>query len=145
MHNIQSVLLGKKTLRGASPKLKKRKRLTLMEMILQIKSVSLVAKWGIFAGTVLPSRDNKPCQYRLKLTLQRHLAHEARRGIIGQKTVDLDSINGTTLTPQVQGSNFSQFQGNGQQGQPQPQTTIGAVTLNPFIPFVPSWNSSEQP
>ena len=66
MHNIQSVLLGKKTLRGASPKLKKRKRLTLMDMILQIKSVSLEAKWGIFASTVLPSRDNKPCQYRLK-------------------------------------------------------------------------------
>ena len=39
------------------------------------------------------------------------------------------------LTPQVQGSNFSQFQGNGQQGQPWPQTTIGAVTMNPFIPF----------
>ena len=104
-----------------------------------------MAKWGIFAGNVLPSRDNKPCQYRLKLTLQRHLAHEARRGIIGQKTVYLDSINGTTLTPQVQGSNFPQFQGNGQQGKPQPWTTIGAVALNPFIPFVPSQNSSEQP
>ena len=48
------------------------------------------------------------------------------------------------LTPQVQGSNFSQFQGNGQQGQPQPQTTIGAVELNAFIPFVLSQNSSEQ-
>ena len=53
--------------------------------------------------------------------------------------------DGTTLTPQVQKSNFSQFQGNGQQGQPQPQTTIGAVVLNPFSPFVPSQNSSEQP
>ena len=145
MHNIQSVLLGKKPLRGASPRLKKKKKkLTLMEMILQIKSVSLVAKWGIFASSVLPSRD-KPCQYRLKTTLQRHLAPNARRGIIGQKTVDLDSINGTTLTHQVQGSNFPQFQGNGQQGQPRPQTTIGAVVLNPFIPFVPSRNSSEQP
>ena len=39
------------------------------------------------------------------------------------------------LTPQVQESNFSQFQGNGQQEQPWPQTTIGAVTMNPFIPF----------
>ena len=28
--------------------------------------------------------------------------------------------DGTMLTPQVQGSNFSQFQGNGQQGQPRP-------------------------
>ena len=33
-----------------------------METILQIKNVSLVAKWGIFAGSVLPSRDNKLCQ-----------------------------------------------------------------------------------
>ena len=49
------------------------------------------------------------------------------------------------LAPQVQGSNFSQFQGNGQQEQPQPQTTIEAVTLNPFIPFDPSQNSSGQP
>ena len=53
--------------------------------------------------------------------------------------------DGTTLTPQVQGSNFSQFQGNRQQGQPRPQTTIGTVVLNLFIPFVPSQNSSEQP
>ena len=28
--------------------------------------------------------------------------------------------DGTMLTPQVQGSNFSKFQGNGQQGQPRP-------------------------
>ena len=53
--------------------------------------------------------------------------------------------DGTMLTPQVQEGNFSQFQGNGHQGQPQPWTTIGAVALNPFIPFVPSQNSSEQP
>ena len=105
MHNIQSLLLGENPLRGASPRIKKKKGLILMETILQIKNVSLVAKWGIFAGNVLPSRDNKPCQYRLKPTLQRHLAPDARRGIIGQKTVDLDSINGTTLTHQVQGSN----------------------------------------
>ena len=44
--------------------------------------------------------------------------------------------DGTMLTPQVQGSNFSQFQGNGQQGKPRPQTTIGAAVLQ---------NSSEQP
>ena len=60
MHNIQSLLLGENPLRRASPKLKKKKRLILVEMILQIKSVSLVAKWGIFADSVLPSRDNKP-------------------------------------------------------------------------------------
>ena len=40
------------------------------------------------------------------------------------------------------GSNFSQFQGNGQQGQPWPQIAIGAIALNPFVP---SQNSSEQP
>ena len=39
---------------------KKKKRLILMEMILQIKNVFLVAKWGFFAGNVLPSRENKP-------------------------------------------------------------------------------------
>ena len=61
MYNIQSLLLGENPLRRASPKLKKKKkRLILVEMILQIKSVSLVAKWGIFADSVLPSRDNKP-------------------------------------------------------------------------------------
>ena len=53
--------------------------------------------------------------------------------------------DGSTLAPQEQGTNFSQFQGNRQQGQPRPQTTIGTVVLNPFIPFVPSQNSSEQP
>ena len=115
-------------------------------MILQIKGVSLVAKWGIFAGNVLPSRDNRLCQYRLIPTPQRHFAPSARKGIIGQKTVDLNFIRmGPRSPPQVQGGNFSQFQGNGQQGQPWPRTTIGAVALNPFIPFVPSQNSSEQP
>ena len=118
-----------------------------METILQKNGVSLLAKWGLFASNVLPRRNNKPCQYRLKLTLQRYLVPHARRGIIGQSTVDLNSIRMGLCSPppQVQGSNFSQFQGNRQQGQPRPQTTIGAVVLNPFIPFVPSQNSSEQP
>ena len=122
-----------------------------MEMILQIKSVSLVAKWGIFACNVLPRRDNKPCQYRLTPTLQRHLAPDARRGIIWQKTIDLSSIRmglrspPNPSTPKYKEVIFSQFQGNGQQGQRWPQKTIGAITLNPVIPFVPSQNSSEQP
>ena len=60
MHNIQSLLPGENPLRGASPRLKTKERLILMKMILQIKKVSLVANWGIFAGSVLPSRDNKP-------------------------------------------------------------------------------------
>ena len=34
---------------------------------------------------------------------------------------------------------------NGLRGQPQALTTIGAASLNPFIPFVPSQNSSEKP
>ena len=86
-----------------------------MEMILQIKNVSLVAKWGIFAGNVLPSRDNKPCQYRLKLTLQRHLAHEARRGIIGQKTVDLNSIRMEVIFPSFRETGSRGSPGSGQQ------------------------------
>ena len=61
-----------------------------MEMILQIKNVSLVAKWDIFAGNVLPSRDNKLCQYRLIPTPQRDFAPDARNGITGQKTLDLN-------------------------------------------------------
>lgn len=36
--------------------------------------------------------------------------------------------------------------GNSHKGPtPRPQTTIGVSTLNPFMPFVPSQNSSEQP
>ena len=46
------------------------------------------------------------------------------------------TLDGTMLTHQIQEGNFSQFQGNGKQGQPRPQTTIGAATLQ---------NSSEQP
>lgn len=34
---------------------------------------------------------------------------------------------------------------NGQQGLPQAQTIMGASSLNPFIPFVPSQNSAERP
>ena len=46
--------------------------------------------------------------------------------------------NGAFLAPDWQS-------GNGLRGQPQALTTIGAASLNPFIPFVPSQNSSEQP
>lgn len=55
-----------------------------METILQIKNVSLVAKWGIFASNVLPSRDNKPCQ-----------------STPGSAGLDLSSTNETILTPDV--------------------------------------------
>ena len=55
-----------------------------METILQIKNVSLVAKWGIFACDVLPSRDNKPCQ-----------------SIPGSAGLDLSSTTATILTPDV--------------------------------------------
>ena len=119
MHNIQSSL--EKTLsRGPHPGLKK-KRLTLME-ILQIKSVSLVAKWGIFAGNVLPSRDNKPCQFRLKPIIQRHLAPDARKGIIGQKTIDLNSIRmGLHLPPKYKEVIFPSFREMGSRGSPGPR------------------------
>ena len=93
-----------------------------MEMILQIKTVSLVAKWGIFAGNVLPSRDNKPCQYRLKPTLQRHLAPDARRGITGQKTVDLNSIGmGLHSPPKYKEVIFPSFREMGSRGSPGPR------------------------
>ena len=53
-------------------------------MILQIKSVSLVAKWGIFADSVLPSRDNKP-----------------RQSTPGSLGLDLSSTTATILIPDV--------------------------------------------
>ena len=93
-----------------------------METILQIKNVSLVAKWGIFAGNVLPSRDNKPCQYRLKPTLQRHLAPDARRGIIGQKTVDLNIIRMGLRSPfKYREVIFPSFREMGSRGSPGPR------------------------
>ena len=105
MHNIQSLLLGENPLGAggltqAKIKTKReRERLIIMEMILQIKNVSLVAKWGIFVGNVLPSRDNKLCQYRLIPTPQRHFAPNARKGIIGQRTADLNFIRMGLLSP----------------------------------------------
>ena len=38
-----------------------------------------------------------------------------------------------------------QHSGNELRGHPQAPTTTGATALDPFIPFVPSQNSSEQP
>ena len=117
-----------------------------METILQIKSVSLVAKWGIFACNVLPRRGQQAMPIQANTNPPKTPCPRCQKGCHWVK--DCRSKfhkDGTTLTPQVQGSNFSQFQGNGQQGQPQPQKTIGAITLNPVIPFVPSQNSSEQP
>ena len=55
-----------------------------METILQIKNVSLVAKWGIFASNVLPRRDNKPCQ-----------------STPGSAGLDLSSTTATILTPDM--------------------------------------------
>ena len=46
--------------------------------------------------------------------------------------------NGTLLVPDQQ-------LGNGLRGQPQAPTAIGATSLNPFIPFIPSQSSLEQP
>ena len=94
----------------------------LIDTILQIKSVSLVAKWAIFAGNVLPSRDNKPCQFRLKPTLQRHFAPDARRGIIGQKTVDLNFIRmGLLSPPKYKEVIFPSFREMGSRGSPSPR------------------------
>ena len=125
MHAHYTELLGENPLRGASPRLKKKKereRLIVMETILQIKNVSLVAKWGIFAGNVLPSMGNKLCQYRLKPTLQRHLAPYARRGIIGQNTVDLNSIRMVLCSPpKYKEVIFPSFRETGSRGSPGPR------------------------
>ena len=99
----------------------RKKRLTLMETILQIKCVSLVAKWGIFADNVLPSRDNRLCQYRLIPTPQRHFAPSARKGIIGQKTVDLNFIRmGLRSPPKYRKVIYPSFRETGSRGSPSP-------------------------
>ena len=51
--------------------------------------------------------------------------------------------DGTRLAPSR--GNPVQNQGNVLQGQPQAPTMIGATSLSPFIPFVPSQSSAEQP
>ena len=81
-----------------------------------------MAKLGIFAGNVLPSRDNKLCQYRLIPNPQRHLAPDARRGIIGQKTVDLNSIRmGPHSPPKYKEVIFPSFREMGSRGSPSPR------------------------
>ena len=117
-----------------------------MEMILQINSVSLVAKWRIFCQQCPAKQGQQAMPIQTKTNPPKTPCPRCQKGYHWAK--DCRSKfhrDGTTLTPQVQGSKFSQFQGNRQQGHPQPQTTIGAVALNPFIPFVPSQDSSEQP
>ena len=83
-----------------------------MEMILQIKSVSLVAKWGIFACNVLPRRGQQampiqantnppktPCPRCQK---GNHLAKDHRSKFHKDGT----KLTAQPLHPQVQGSNF---------------------------------------
>ena len=99
-----------------------KKGFTLMETILQKNGVSLLANWGLFAGNVLPSKGNKLCQYRLKPTLQRHLAPYARRGIIGQNTVDLNSIRMVLCSPpKYKEVIFPSFRETGSRGSPGPR------------------------
>ena len=135
--------------RGASLRLKekkKKKRLILMEMILQIKNVSLVAKWGFFCWQCPAKQGQQALPIQTNTNPPKALCPRCQKGHHWAK--DCRSKfhkDGTTLTPQVEGGNFSQFQGNGQQGKPQPWTTIGAAALNPIVSFVPSQNSSEQP
>ena len=82
----------------------------------------LVAKWGFFACNVLPSRDNKPCQYRLILIPQRHFVPNARKGIIGQKTIDLSFIRvGLHSAPKYKKVIFPSFREMGSRGSPSPR------------------------
>ena len=67
---------------GASPRLKRKREINPNGNDSTNKKVSLVAKWGIFAGSVLPSRDNKPCQ-----------------STPGSAGLDLSSTTATILTP----------------------------------------------
>ena len=76
-----------------------------METILQIKSVSLVAKSGIFAGNVLPSRDNKLCQSNP-----------------GSSGLDISSTTTTIFTPDVPVTLIPM----GMAG-PQPEDIVGLV------------------
>ena len=83
---------------GLTQAKKKKKRLILMEMILQIKNVSLVAKWGISAGNVLPSRDNKLCQSTPRSS---GLVNKPCQSTPGSLGLDLSSTTPTILTPAV--------------------------------------------
>ena len=110
-----------------------------MEMILQINSVSLVAKWRIFCQQCPAKQGQQAMPIQTKTNTPKTPCPQCQKGYHWAK--DCRSKfhkNGTILTSQVQRSNFPQFQGNGEQGQPRPRTTIGAVTLNPFSPFVQS-------
>ena len=68
------------------------------------------------------AKGNKLCQYRLKPTLQRHLAPYARRGIIGQNTVDLNSIRMVLCSPpKYKEVIFPSFRETGSRGSPGPR------------------------
>ena len=65
---------------------------------------------GHFAGSVLPGRANKPCQYRVIPTPQRNFGPQCQKAYHWAKdSRSKFHKDGTTPTSQVQGSNFSQF------------------------------------
>ena len=99
-----------------------------MEMILQINSVSLVAKWRIFCQQCPAKQGQQAMPIQTKINPPKTPCPQCQKGYHWAK--DCRSKyhkDGTTLTLQVQGGNFSLFQGNGQQGQPWPQSTMGQL------------------
>ena len=80
MHNIEPAPW-RKPPQGASPRLKKINRNGNDSTN---KKCFSCAKWGIFAGNVLPSKDNKLCQ-----------------STPGSAGLDLSSTTATILTPDV--------------------------------------------
>ena len=79
-----------------------------------------------------------PASTAMTLNLPKTPVLIVRRDITGYKTRSKFHKNGTLLVPDQQSGNWLR-------GQDQTPTAVGATSLNPFVPFVPSQSSSEQP
>ena len=110
--------------RGASLRLKekKKKRLILMEMILQIKNVSLVAKWGFFCWQCPAKQGQQALPIQTNTNPPKALCPSARKGITGQKTVDLNFIRMGLRSPsKYKKATYPSFRETGRRGSPGPR------------------------